>query len=657
MSIEDDIARFEALLIDWGICYADWAGGHRVYPQDRDIVGGGLYPDGGDWVVYDERCRSGFIGVHHDNWSDIHPVKLKSGQKFGANLRLKKIPRRVSTEELMRRYLWISSVFIHWLHVDGASPFDHWDSPEAIANDYQTDSGDFADDPNLALYWLLHFGLCHDPRYVEVAAAVREYGHDKSMEKIRLALVFFDHTGLEHNIDMTPSYNPQQENFRHLFLRRRANLLYLTYSQSYRGAGAAEPIWQSVSLYRAGDPFAIRRMRWLKNNLQQFELWQTLADRLYDSDNNDIPYINYPRVFQPDRVDTDQLADALIQEIMATRLSWRSHSPAWIKEVLWDIREHGCDQTIFKTAVMQVFEGDWAHKRFADILSALGEGELDNPQSHRALADFNTIFTGIDRLILHPQPRIDQLLAASDALLNNLTPQAINYLVGATDSHDLSKVLLRYVLTHPAPAQEGHIVRLFLRTAISNHELVNYFGEAPANLISGSQDPVFVALLRVLKLPDAAFANDGQQSSSTDSACALLLPVAHYPGIFEALTELIDADHDGERLNRILQNLFLWKYSGRNNPMAVLSKAQVELLLDRCIGYICQRPDNFFWAKRIIESCMNPFATQWLEKTLADKTLFHSLSALPGRFDSLAEEVKEALQDALEDIAELDSTH
>ncbi|MFV0680515.1 hypothetical protein [Ottowia sp.] len=268
MSSADDIASFESAVVHWSVGHVDWVGGVQVWPSDRDIAGGGLYPDSGDAVVYDARGRSGLMGVHHDNLSDIHPVKLKSAKKFGITLRQKNIPRRVPTEELIRRYNWISTLFIDWLHVDGASPFDHWPTPQAITAAFEDECQDFAHDPHLALYWLMHFGLCLDPRYAEVADAVRGHGHDQMVERVRLALAFFDHTEVSHDIDLIPRYNPLNKDYSRLFLRRRANLLYLNWSQSYRGDGQPlDLLWQSVVLYRAGDAWAIRRACWLRNNL------------------------------------------------------------------------------------------------------------------------------------------------------------------------------------------------------------------------------------------------------------------------------------------------------------------------------------------------------------------------------------------------------
>lgn len=103
-------------------------------------------------MVYDARGRSGFIGVCHDNWSDIHPVKVNT------------------TSE-----------------IDAA---------------HELEAKDFADDPHLALYCVMHFGLCAAPRFKDVAATLRAHGHDCTYDNIRMALAFSKGTDLTQDIDL-----------------------------------------------------------------------------------------------------------------------------------------------------------------------------------------------------------------------------------------------------------------------------------------------------------------------------------------------------------------------------------------------------------------------------------------------------------------------
>ena len=115
--MDEDIVRFEQAVKKNRLNFADWAGAEDAGMGDHDVVGRSVYPDGGDLVLYDARGRVGFIGIRHDNWSDINLVKVKKAADKGYNLRLKKIPRLVPTMDLIKRYLWINSVFLDWRYV------------------------------------------------------------------------------------------------------------------------------------------------------------------------------------------------------------------------------------------------------------------------------------------------------------------------------------------------------------------------------------------------------------------------------------------------------------------------------------------------------------------------------------------------------------
>lgn len=648
----DDIARFSAAVTDWGRCYADWAGGQFVHVSDSDIVGRTLYPDGGDWVVYDARGRSGFIGAHHDNWSDIHPVQVKSARKLGIDLRQKKIARAVPTEELMRRYVWIASVFMSWLHVDGGSPMSHWATAAAIQEAFEHEAESFADDPHLALYWLMHFGLSQDPRYFRVAEAAKAHKHDQILDKTRLALAFFDGTPVDYDIDLTPRYNPNGEDFSDLFLRRRANLLYLVHSQSYRGDGPKDLLWRSVSLYRRHDPLAIRRMRWLRNNLQKFDLWGAMHDRIDDPANDDVPYINYVRAIDAKAADRAGSADALVREITETRAIWRNESSEWAREILWEIRNLIQDKKSFKAATEIAFEGELAHPRMADILSAMGEKDTATPENKAALADFEAIFTGLDGLTLEPQDRINSRLARSDTLLSGLSTDGLAFLVAAVKHRDAARVLLRFVLLNAGPEQEDNLVHLFRRCCIADHEFGAFFGGDAPDLIGGPADPVFRAFQRVMALPPQAYVNSAAENMSPKSFCALVLPAAHRHGIFDNLIAMIEADGATNAHHLIIGHVFRWKYRGRHNPVSMLDRGQVNRLLDACLADLRRHPDSSLETLRTISSCKNPLATDWIKATLADRSLFRELAKHAGRFDPLSEELKEELEYLLEELAE-----
>lgn len=100
----DDVALFEQTVRSNTVNFADWAGADEANVGDRDVVGRAVSPDGGDIVVFDRRGGAGFIGIHHDNWADIHPVKIRNVTEKGYAPRRRKSPRKVPTIDLIKRY-------------------------------------------------------------------------------------------------------------------------------------------------------------------------------------------------------------------------------------------------------------------------------------------------------------------------------------------------------------------------------------------------------------------------------------------------------------------------------------------------------------------------------------------------------------------------
>lgn len=599
--MSDDIARFKAAMKHNSDNFAEWAGGERLYPEDRDIVGGTLCPDGGDWAVYDARGQTGIIGVHHDNWSDIHPVKLKSAKKFGVNLRAKPIARRVSTIDLMHRYRWIANVFLNWLHVHGGSPFDIWSSTEDIAAAYQAEAADFPDDPHLALYWLMHFGLCCDPRYDDVAQAIRANGHDQTLENARLALAFFDGTGVDHDVDLTPGYNPQGKDYSRLFLRRRANLLFWTYSLSYRGSGAAEPIWTSVSLSRGPDTYALLRMRWLVNNLKKYDLWDVLGERVLDPQNDDIPFISYPRLLHPTQPGGTDMADALVQELLATRPLWANRYTSFATSVLHDIRMLVGDKPALKAAALTIFDGDLGNERLADILQAVGEDAYGDATTRNKLAEFEALFEGLRSLRKPDQTK--PIFAAADQLLSGLDAAGLLFFVGATTGATARQALLRYLILTPVADQEDHIVSLYPRAAFTKYDL-KYVFDPPERAAADKPDqPLARAMLRILALPVESYSAAHLRDWAIEAACRALRPVAHAPGMFEQIMSLIEAATPADLPEMLFQHLFNVEHEAPHQPLKALEVDQLTRLVTAGLAYATANPDRFHDTFRLVQRC------------------------------------------------------
>jgi len=614
----DDVTLFEQAVKRNHLNFADWAGADDAGMGDRDVVGNAVYPDGGDMVLFDTRGRAGFIGIHHDNWSDIHLVKIKKAADKGYNLRLKKIPRRVPTMDLIKRYLWISNIFLDWLHVSGASPFMIWKTSEDIEKAFRAEAEDFEGDPHLALYWLMHFGLCNDPRYAEVARIVRTHGHDRTMDKMRITLAFFDTTNIDHDIDLTPRYNPQNKDYTQLFLRRRANLLYETYGQSFRGDGVLEPVWQSVSLYRRVDEYAILRIRWLKNNLAKYNLWDAAHAHLNDTANDDIPFITYPRIFQTNRSETSMLADMLVTELLDTRQIWANRYSEFGKAILHDTRDHISDQAAFRSAALVIFDGDLGEPRFADILASIGEAGFGDEATREKLATYEAIFADSRNLLVDSLDKLDTLFAQADALLSGLNRAEMTFFVGACTHSEARRVILRHVLLHDTRDREDHIVSLFPRAAFADHKLKDFFGDDHPALITASDDTVARAMYRVLDLPEAAFKAKHLRKKAAKSVCDLIRNVAHEPPAFERITDIIDGDEAGVVSGQILKHLFKQPRGADTHPIAQLNTAKVVRLMTVAMKHAHREPPPFRTGLRCVVEC-----TEFCHEAVSDPQAPH----------------------------------
>ena len=128
-----------------------------------------------DLILNDVRQDSGYYLMSHDDFS---LTLVKENQP---------IPESVlSTKQLAYRFFWIMWTFSSWQHRhDG--PMDYWQSLDDINTCYENGKAHFRDDPNLALYWIMHFGLLDDARIDEL----RQIMHDSQHELVRGALLFF----------------------------------------------------------------------------------------------------------------------------------------------------------------------------------------------------------------------------------------------------------------------------------------------------------------------------------------------------------------------------------------------------------------------------------------------------------------------------------
>ncbi len=170
---EKSLLNFKAHLQNWGAIYYKFAGFEALHVKEGKY--GNCYVGSGDEILEDVRGGTGRYCMCHES-IELTPLDKKEGNGI-----------EPASRNLAYRFLWIQWTFSSWTHrCDG--PLDYWESTEQIDRLYENGKAHFPNNPNLALYWILHFGLLNDSRY----EAIKEQMADSDHELIKGAIAFID---------------------------------------------------------------------------------------------------------------------------------------------------------------------------------------------------------------------------------------------------------------------------------------------------------------------------------------------------------------------------------------------------------------------------------------------------------------------------------
>ncbi len=344
----------KTLLYGFEDLFLDFAGGKMLGVEDHE-VSNSIYPESGDWVFYDKRCQAGTFGVSHDDFS-FKKVTIKNPEQHGVDYSLPKIKRVVSTKELNKRYIWLAFFFCNWEHREFETPFDYeWDKKAetfeqnvaGLNRTFNREIKKLKDDSYLAMYWLLHMGICCDDRYEQVKEQVIKHklnevavnGDDYMRENIRECLAFFDELGDYQNLSLDSKYHKVKN--KDLFLIRRANAIYNTQSSaSYQGF---EKAWLSVALYPKGDECSVQRINRLTKNLAEHNDWDKFEEKLQsekiDVKNPPILLLNYVIASNPNTEDKSHFANSFLEELQENKKLWDTNNTRdWVGTMLYNLK-------------------------------------------------------------------------------------------------------------------------------------------------------------------------------------------------------------------------------------------------------------------------------------------------------------------------------
>jgi predicted DNA-binding WGR domain protein len=644
----NETESFTRKMKSWGYYYCDLAGCEvlDIY-EDSEVKGKSVYPGGGDWVVYDKRCWSGTYGYDHES-AEICRVTIKKPKQHKVDYSKTKIIRKVDAITLMYRYQWIANLFMDWAHREEVSPFGMWDDVDAIGKEYDNEKSDFVNDPHLALYWLLHFGLSLDKRYVEVKQLVEKNRLGEQLGFITATIGFFNEADAFYNLEIG-----KDKKFENLFLKRRAYLVYITQSQSYRGGDHLDSWWKSIIIYPKAEKNIVKRMRWLKNNLLKYNRWDDF-DRLDKKQCQEVSLLSYVFACNPNTKDRQKHADAFLQELLDNKSLWKVHVRKFAQVMIWDIREWVSQLELLRKTVSIYFENDTANQEYEDLMQVFGETDENIVEVREALERLH----GLSEAYSKSERSLKSIKAyfgEVDAVLSEKQPGVLFKIVENTKDKVLSRRCFHYLFIHDVPDKREALISLFAKCRLSGHDIPNVFFEEFPTLIKDENDPNLDIAKSFLVIPKEYFISSSAEKKSREAAAMFFLNIAHLPSVFDFLMDLVmDADkNDVSHLKAsIFTNILSEQYNSKINPTHFFSKQQIETMLQTCVDFIKANASGQYYnpseaafeANRSIYYCDNVLAKEWITTRRDSKEWFEQFSGITGFKSVLKDSFKSALE-------------
>lgn len=646
--------KFESLMKDWGNYYCEMAGCEvMAISEDNQIRTGYIHPGSGDWVVHDTRCNSGTYGYDHE-CAEIREVKIHKAMANGVNYRSKPILRKVDAVTLMYRYQWISGLFMNWAHrttvTYGEKLFKDLGDVQVKYEDEKTT---FVDDPHLALYWLLHFGLTLDNRYDEVVKIIEENDLVEKLYYFKYALAFFKNTDAFYDLKISNAYSDKKK-FEQLFLKRRSYLIYWIHSYKNYDINNIDLWWKSVSIQPNIDEELIVRMRWLKNNLKKCDAWNAF-DLLTHNESKNIPLLAYVWACNPHNTEEEKTkyADILISELYEHRNIWKTpHKKGFAEAILWDVRELASNKKLLAQTATFYFNGNETSDEYQDIQKILGTKNENIDEVRVDLDTLNKLFEGYDRF----ETPIDKKEIYHHEVSNflvTLKPKIFKEVVINVKDIELAKRCFVYLWKSNIEEKKDALVKLFIYIEFSDYDInKELFGDLFPQLIVDEDDTNLEIAKAFLDIPEEDFRNDSMWKNSKGAAAMFFLKVAQLPKVFSYLIDKVNvkpSKKNEEIIDVIYTHLFSAQYNSKINPTLKFSKEQIEIMLET----ICNWFLTYGYHEEAYHSiyyCENPLAEEWVRDKYNNKKWLKQFSDIETSYDSLSDELNDALESALEFI-------
>ncbi len=629
-----DLQRFEQKLKDWGFGYPEFAGCKRLY--DAKVRGNVLYPEQ-DCVMYDERCNEGTYGISHEVHTEILKVRLNRPKNFDIDYKIKPKKRAVTTYELLCRYMWMSDLFTDWEFRKTVNPinYNNWDNVEDIYKSFSDEINELENDPYLALYWLLHTGFtCDEQRYEQVKNKILEFNLAEQLTDIYDALVWFEKHDVFYNMPVKyvnmfskTKHEPDADD---LFLIRRAYLLFTTYTYEYaKDENTFEKWWLSVKLYPKAEENMIKRMRWLRNNLNKYNKWNLFEEKI-KTDTTEIALLSYVLAQNPNEENKTKFADKFIQELAKGKDFWKDETPKlFAQTMIYDLKDSYSDIETLKDVLRFYFAGntrdaklkELEKQHFEDSLTVDIEKEIEELQ--------NILNEGIEDSLMYIEeeedltPKILKTFKNTKKYLSGLNDDKITAIVNniITDTNkyeSLIYVLIEYLFESKVKNREVLLILLIDNCDDSAEFLLRNFLKT---LIKDDNDPNYEVVRKVYgKSNTKSF---GDLSSSLPFA---FINIVHQKTIFNNWFINVFDHIPNEKAIKITDYIFnRVDYYGRMkqvNAIARFDKSQLEQMCDKIISALYRLKDDKHDFHTVIsylyEIAENKLLKDWFENFMKD---------------------------------------
>ncbi len=633
-----NLDRFENKLRDWGFGYPVWSGCRLIQDEDVKVKKRMVDPEQ-DCIMYDERCHEGTYGISHEVHWEILDIKLKNAKKFGVDYKLKPIKKAVSTYELMCRYMWMSDLFTHWEFKRDVAPLtynENWEDIEDINKSFDDEINALENDPHLALYWLLHTGFtCDNKRFQQVKDKINEFNLAEQLTDIYDALAWFEKHDEFYNMPLkdTGLYNSHEPDADYLFLIRRAYLMLVIYTYKNRGGeNAFEQWWLSVKLYPKAEEYMIRRMRWLWRNLDQYNQWHLLEEKL-KTDNTKIALLSYVLAQNPNETNKSKFADQFIKELEKGKNLWKDDTAkAFAQQMIFDLKDAYTDTQTLKRVMQFYFSGKMKDERFVAIQNQHFKDENITVIVTKDIKKLTNILQHIEILYVEDEESLNKCLnnwnSAKD-YLKKLKDKKIKAIVEEviTDKrkHEtLCYALIEFLFENPVKDKEDLLLMLFDGYMYMPDFMFKRFLKT---LIKDDEDPNLSVIAGLY--------------SKTYGEYSDMLPYAftgvlHLKGIFErfigVFSHVNEKDDKATRFLSIMLKADRKEVNHRGNevwvyPLERLNKQQINRLYDTTIQTLYRLADEkkggvYQIMEVIAETGKNPLAKDWVEHFLQNFETF-----------------------------------